>query len=265
MRIYKQVIFLFFAFLQVHAQEIKYRKIDKENVVFQPGEKLVYKVKYGWVTAGTATFEIAPEMYKYKNRLCYKFHGEGRSAKSFDWFYKVRDLFDSYVDAEGIFPHYYVREVNEGDFHYYDRVEFDHVAGKIKGKQGIFKASPYTQDMLSSFYYARTINFDYLKPGDTYYIDVFLDDNVYKLGMYYLGKEEIETKFGKMRCLKVAPLLVAGRVFKGEKDMIIWITDDKNKIPVRIESPVIIGRITAELIKAKGLKFPMEAKVKKRK
>ena len=262
MKALKVLIFVV-AILLGYAQEVKYREL--EEIPFQPGEVVVYKVKYGWVTAGTATFKIDEQMYKYKGALCFRFHGEGRSAKSFDWFYKVRDYFDSYCDAKGIFPYYYIREVNEGDFHYYDRVEFDHVNGRIKGKQGIFKAPPYTQDMLSAFYYARCLDLKYTRPGDIFHIKVFLDDDVYDLGMKILGRDTINTKFGKMACIKIAPLLVAGRVFKGKEDMIVWVTDDKNKIPVRIESPVIVGRIYAEIVKIKGLKYPLDAKIKKSK
>ena len=259
----KQVLALFVIILFCFGQGegVKYREF--EEIPFKGGEKVVYKVKYGWVTAGTATFEIDEKMYKYKGNLCFRFHGEGKSAKSFDWFYKVRDYFDSYCDAKGIFPYYYIREVNEGDFHYYDRVEFDHVSGRIKGKQGIFKAPPYTQDMLSAFYYARCLDLKYTRPGDIFHIKVFLDDDVYDLGMKILGRDTIDTKFGKLACIKIAPLLVAGRVFKGKEDMIVWVTDDRNKLPVLIESPVIVGRITAELVKVKGLKYPIEAKVRR--
>ena len=257
----KVLVLLVAGILLGFSQEVKFREL--EEIPFKPGELIVYKVKYGWVTAGTATFKIDDKMYKYKDALCYRFHGEGRSAKSFDWFYKVRDYFDSYCDAKGIFPYYYIREVNEGDFHYYDRVEFDHAAGKIKGKQGIFKTEPYTQDMLSAFYYARCLDLQYSRPGDIYKIKVFLDDDVYNLGMKILGRDTIDTKLGRMACIKIAPLLVAGRVFKGKEDMIIWVTDDKNKIPVRIESPVIVGRVYAEITKAKGLKYPLKAKVKR--
>ena len=238
----------------------EYRTV--ENNAFKPGEVLVFRVHYGWFTAGTATFRIEPKYYKYKGRLCYLIRGEGRSAKTFDWFYKVRDFFDTYVDKEGLFPHYYERIVNEGDFHYYDRVFFDHKNGIIKGKQGIFKTEPYTQDMLSAFYYARCgLDIRNAKPGTVYPMKVFMDDGVYDLGLKILGREVIKTPLGKFRCIKITPLVVVGRVFKGEEDMIMWVTDDENLIPVHIESPVIVGSIEADLIRYKNLRHPLTAKL----
>lgn len=255
------IILILFNGYGQNQNEFQYRKL--EVTAFQPGEELVFRVHYGWFTAGTARFWIEKKMPVYKGRKCYLIRGEGKSAKTFDWFYKVRDKFDSYVDAEGIFPHFYYRVINEGDFHYEDSVFYDHVKKIIKGKQGLFHMKyPYVQDMLSAFYYARCLPIREADEGDVFHIEVFLDDGIYDLGMKILGREVIKTDLGTFRCIKIAPLLVVGRVFKGEEDMIMWVTDDENLIPVRITSPVIVGSIDADLIKYKNLRHSLSSKIK---
>jgi hypothetical protein len=260
----RSVTFSFFFFWKGFCQEsdtFHYRKI--QVTAFQPGEELVFRVHYGWFTAGTARFWIEKEMVTYRGRECYVIRGEGRSAKTFEWFYTVRDSFDSYVDAEGMFPHFYYRVINEGDFHYKDSVFYDHVKKTIKGKQGLFKMRhPYVQDMLSAFYYARCLPLREADVGDVFHIDVFMDDGIYDLGMKILGREVIKTDLGTFRCIKIAPLLVIGRVFKGEEDMIMWVTDDENLIPIRITSPVIVGSIDADLIKFKKLRYPLTSRIR---
>jgi hypothetical protein len=223
----------------------KYRTFSAHP--FRPGEKVVYRVHYGWLTAGYATFSVAPALETYKGRKCYRLYGEGRSSTSFDWFYKVDDRFTSLMDYEAVMPWKYEKHWREGDYRYDDTVTFDHAARQIRGRNGKFDAPEYTQDMLTAFYYARCLDLGAAKAGDVFPVPTFFDDGVYPLGLKVLGKETIDCTLGKVRCVKVSPILIAGRVFKGEQEMTIWVTDDDKRLPVRIESPIIVGSIRADL------------------
>ncbi|MDW8332585.1 MAG: DUF3108 domain-containing protein [Bacteroidia bacterium] len=236
----------------------KYRTIYARP--FAPGEKVVYRVHYGWFTAGYATFSVAPKLEYHNGRACYRLYGEGRSLSSFDWFYKVDDRFTSWMDAEAVMPWKYEKHWREGDYRYDDTVAFDHDARTIRGRNGKFSAPEYTQDMLTAFYYARCLDLNRAETGRVFPIPTFFDDGVYPLGLKVLGKETISCELGKVRCVKVAPILIAGRVFKGEQEMTIWITDDENRLPVRIESPVIVGSIRADIHSYENLAHPLAAK-----
>jgi hypothetical protein len=229
------------------------------NKPFIPGETLVYRVHYGWFTAGEARFEIAPQIKNFKGRPCFLFKGEGKSASSFEWFYKLHDTFDSYVDTAAFCPRYYIRHSRQGSWRFSDTVNYDYSQSIIQGVKGKFKMVPNTQDMLSAMYYARSLSLRAAQKGDVFPIPIFLDDGIYNVGVKVLGKEIIETKLGRARCIKLAPILIAGRVFKGKEDMIVWVTDDKNLLPLRIESPVIVGSVSIDIKHYENLKYPISA------
>lgn len=233
----------------------------KKPVPFQPGEKLVYRVHYGWLTAGEATFEVYPQIYTVYGMPAYVFRGSGKTASAFEWFYKVRDYMDSYVDTAQMRSLLYYRWVNEGDFHFVDTVRFDYSAHQIRGRKGTFAMNTWVMDMLGAFYYARRLNVREMPPGTVVPIPVFLDDKIYDLGMKILGRETIKTDLGTFRCIKITPLVVADRVFRGQEEMIMWVTDDENLIPVKITSPIIVGSVSATLKSYQNLKYPLTSKV----
>lgn len=224
---------------------------------FQPGEKIVYRVHYGAVTAGEVSFEIDPTIYPYGNRKTYRYVVNAASASSFESFYKYKTYFETYVDTEALFPWRYTRTTQEGDYHYDDNVTFNHYTNTIVGKKGTFQVNDNTQDIISVFYYARCLSFDKLTPGKIYKMPMtFLDDKTHAGAFKYYGKEVIKTPLGRITTHKVSPVLDDGSVFHGEEEMKIWITADANKIPVKITSPVIVGSITVDLKSYSGLKNP---------
>ncbi|MEN3040578.1 MAG: DUF3108 domain-containing protein [Bacteroidia bacterium] len=231
-------------------------------VPFIPGEKLVFRVHYGWLTAGEAVFEVYPKIYTIKGLPAYVFRGSGKTASAFEWFYKVRDYMDSYVDTAQMRSLLYYRWVNEGDFHFVDTVVFDYERHEIRGRKGRFPMKQWTMDMLGAFYYARRLNVREMPPGTVVPIPVFLDDKIYPLGMKILGRETISTELGTFRCIKITPLVVAERVFRGQEEMIMWVTDDENLIPIKITSPLIVGSISATLKSYENLKYPLTARIK---
>ncbi|MGQ9863801.1 MAG: DUF3108 domain-containing protein [Bacteroidia bacterium] len=237
------------------------RKFSKPTP-FAPGEKLVFRVHYGWLTAGEATFEVYPKLYVVDSQVCYLIRGAGKTASAFEWFYKVRDYLDTYVDTTQLLTRLYYRYVNEGDYHWVDTVRFDYRRMEVRGCKGVFPIQAYTMDMLGAFYYARRLPIHEMPVGKIFPIPVFLDDKIYPLGMKILGRETLKTPLGTFKCIKITPLVVDDRVFRGKDEMIMWVTDDANLIPIKITSPVIVGSVAATLVHYEGLKYPLTARLK---
>jgi hypothetical protein len=232
------------------------------NNAFAPGELLRLRVHYGLITAGYATFEVLPAIEKVNDKDCYHIRAGGKSLASFNWFFPVDDQFDTWVDKDAFIPYKYNRKVHEGSFKYQDNVVFDYKAMTVTGKQGVFKIKSGVQDMVSAIYYARTLNLTEMKAGTVIKLDAFMDDKVYNLGIKILGKETLKTALGTFKTIKISPTVVAGRVFKGANEMKVWVTDDENYLPLKIESPVIVGNISVDLKSFSGLKHPLRAKIK---
>ncbi|MEN2992129.1 MAG: DUF3108 domain-containing protein [Bacteroidia bacterium] len=229
---------------------------------FQLGEKLVFRVHYGWLTAGEATFEVYPRLFFIEGQPAYLLRGAGKTAAAFEWFYKVRDYMDAYIDTAELRSLRYYRYVNEGSYHFADTVYFDYDRREIRGRKGVFPMDSLIMDMLGAFYYARRLDIRSMPEGTVVSIPVFLDDQIYDLGMKVLGRETIKTDLGTFRCIKITPLVVAERVFRGREGMLMWVTDDENLIPVRITSPIIVGSVAATLKHYENLKYPLTAKVR---
>ena len=211
---------------------------------YKPGEQLEYVLHYGIVNAGVATLSVEETDKEIYGRKLLHVVGEGKSVGAFNWFYKVRDRYESYIDSKGAFPWVFIRRVDEGGFKINQDYKFYQQQRQVdNGKGQTFEVPTYVQDMLSAFYYARTIDFQRANVGDIFTIMAFVDDEVWPLKIKYLGKDEINVKGGKFRCLKFVPVVQKGRIFKDEDDLNVWITDDKNKIPVLAQAKVLVGSI----------------------
>lgn len=229
-----------------------------KNEAFKRGEKLTFRLHYGFLDAGIAELEVKDEVKNFGSRKTFHVVGTGRSKGTFDWFFKVRDRYESYIDEEAIIPWFFVRRVDEGGFKISQDYIFNHYANKVDvGAGEKYDIPENTQDMLSAFYAARCIDFSKAKEGDTYDITSFVDKEIFPMKIKFVGKETIKTDFGKIRCLKFRPVVQKGRVFKNEEDMSVWITDDKNHIPIRAQANLFVGSIKMDLIKYEGLANPI--------
>lgn len=225
---------------------------------FRPGEKLTYIVHYGWVNAGEAVVELKEVDREINGRKVWRATGTGRSLGAFNTFYKVDDHYESYFDAKGVFPWVFVRRVSEGGYEFsQDYMYHQHKREVVTQEKQTHKVPGSVQDMLSAFYYARTIDFSNAKPGDVYTIETFLDNELWPLRMKFVGKETIKLRNGKYRCMKFQPVVQEGRIFKGNDDLNVWITDDGNKIPVLAQAKVLVGSIKMELSAYEGLVHPI--------
>ncbi|MBL7815304.1 MAG: DUF3108 domain-containing protein [Saprospiraceae bacterium] len=240
-----------------------------ENNTFQNGEELVYKIYYNinfvWIPAGEVTFKVDDEGSRYH------FSAEGKTYSSYEWFYKAYNKLDSYVDKSTFLPHTSIRWVKENRYRLYDHVQFDQKGrsaqferGDTKdaiSKRGNVKLNDCMHDILSAVYYSRTIDYSNAKTGQDYPMKVMLDEETYPLKYRYMGKEEKSIHgLGKYSTMKFVPQLVAGNVFNENSQMKIWATNDANKIPLQIESPVAVGTVKVVLKSYKGLKYPLSAK-----
>lgn len=256
------IAFLLFISLSgnVSAQDTTLRKIHHQ--AFTKGEVLEYRVHYGFMSAGEARLEITNEVKQFANRPIYHVIGTGKSVGAFDWFFKVRDTYESNIDSAAILPWYFVRRVNEGGYKISQNVTFNNYKNTAISEKKTITVPKNIQDIVSVYYYARTLNFDTAKVNDVYPMQTYLDDEVINLSLKYLGKEKIKVGAGTFNCIKFRPILLVGRVFKDQEGMTIWVTDDKNKVVVRAEAEILVGSVKMDLKNFSGLANPATAKVK---
>jgi hypothetical protein len=228
-----------------------------KNNSFEPGEVLEYRVHYGLIDAGEAKLEVGRELKQMGNRRCYQVIGTGRSVGAFDWFFKVRDHYESYIDTDAFLPWLFIRRIEEGGYKKKQNVSFNHFKKTATSEKKTIQTPDHVQDLLSAFYYARTIDFNSASVGDTFLINTYLDDETFPLVIKYVGKETIKTKLGSFRCIVFKPYLLEGRVFKEKEGMTVWVSDDQNRIPVRAQAEVMVGSIKMDLKKYKGVAHPL--------
>jgi hypothetical protein len=166
----------------------------------------------------------------------------------------VRDVYESFVDTATMLPYKFIRNISEGKNKMYHQAIFNQTNNTAISTQKLIKTPASVQDVLSSIYYARNIDFANAKINDKIYFNMYLDDVVYPIYLTYLGKSTIKTKFGTYNTLKFRPKLIEGTIFKGGEKMTVYVTDDENKIPVYIETPIIVGTIKVYFFAAKGLR-----------
>jgi hypothetical protein len=242
---------------------------QNSSFVFQRGEELKYWVYYdapllGKVYAGKATLEVTKDQDYFNGRPTYHAIGRGRSTGSFDFFFKVRDRFESWFDEEDLRPYRFIRRTNEGGYVVNDDVDFDYEKMIARSRQKEVNIKLNTFDMVSSYYFARNLNMDSIQLDDSFPIDFYLDDSVYTSAIIYKGIEIVETSMGKFRCMKFLPMVITGEVFDNPYPMSLWITDDKNRIPILVKSEIIVGSIKAELFEFNNLKYPLDSKLNRK-
>lgn len=236
------------------------------NTAFQSGERIEYTIFYSviglYVNAGDASFTTTVE--NLNNKPVYHVVGDGTSNSSYDWIFKVRDRYESYFDTATLQPYKFIRDVNEGGYKIYENVTFNQKANTAITAKGVYKVPNCVQDVLSSIYYARNINFNLYQPEDKIPFNMFLDNEVYSLYIKYLGREKVKTKYGKFNAIKFKPLLIKGTIFEGGEGMTVWVSDDANHIPLRIESPITVGSIKVDMMGYENLRYPLSSMISKR-
>jgi hypothetical protein len=220
-----------------------------QNYAFQAGEKIDYTVGYSvigiYVNAGSASFTTATT--PGNNGEIYHLIGEGATNSKYDWIFKVRDRYESYFDAGTMQPVKSIRNVNEGKYKKYEEVVFDSKNNTATNKKGVHKVPQNIQDVISAVYCARNLDYTSYKVGIKFPFNMFFGSEVYNMYIRYAGKETVKTKYGNIRTIVLKPLLLKGDTFKGGEGMTVWVTDDNNHVPVKIESKLSVGSIKVDL------------------
>jgi hypothetical protein len=232
-----------------------------KNEAFAVGERLVFSVNYGIVTAGEAVMEI-PAYDSVAGRRCFKVEFRVNSLPSFSWIYKVEDRYLTFIDAETIAPWKFEQHIREGNYRRDFIAEFDQVAHVARTTEGSYPIPPYVHDILSAFYYARTIDFAGMAVGSQIILHNFYKDTTHELAVRLLGRQDLEVEAGTFRTVVVEPMVKEGGLFKAEGRIVIWLTDDERKIPIRVNTKVVIGSIDTELKQYSGMPGPVNGRIK---
>jgi len=230
---------------------------QEKPAAFKGGEWLRYKMSYsGFLRAGTAILEV--EETSLNGKQVFHTKGTGWTSGMIKWFFKVDDLYESYFDKTVVKPYIFKRKIDEGGYKKHRITTFDYTSNNayiqdFKNQSDTTIVFSKVQDMLSSFYYLRNQDTKGMKKGDELAIDMFMDSQVYPFKLKFLGKEVLNTKFGKVNCLVFRPLVQSGRIFKAQESVTIWITDDVNKIPIKMKADLAVGSLRAELEAYRGL------------
>lgn len=241
---------------------ISFPSMGQDNhKAFESGEWFKFRIHYGIFTASYATLEVKDEMLNGVS--VHHVKGEGKSSGLLSMFFKVEDYYETYIDKNEVKPYRFIRNINEGGYTKDIEINFDHqkqealVHNKKRKTKKSFPIEDNVQDMMSSFYYLRNhIDADTLKKGDEFLVNMFFDAENYKFKLKFLGREVLKTKMGKINTLKFRPYVMAERVFKEEESMTVWVSDDDNRMPLKIRADILVGAIEADLIAFKGLKHP---------
>lgn len=236
------------------AQELPGKAIP----AFKAGEELIYRVRYGLLTAGEASLKVENSDVKFNNRPVYRMVAQGKTSGAFDFFKKIRNRYDSYIDKKDFTPYLYTENIHEGNYIRNDKARFYQDERKVVSNEGTFKGNVQTFDIVSAYYFARNLDLSGVKPGKSFTMSYFLNDGVTDLSITYLGKEIVKTSSGYVSCLKFSPSIAPGRIFRKDSKLYLWISDDENRVPVKAHAELRIGTAIMELISAKGLKEPIE-------
>ena len=262
--------FLFFILLVISGTYSLFSQCFKENFAFKEGEDLKYQVYYNWgfiwLNAGYVQFKV--DKASYLTRPVYSLDASGGTYKSYDWIFKVRDHYQSYLDMETLKPLWYTQNNYEGGYEVKDKYWFDYDKMKLIAhtyntnkpfEKDTLNLPACTFDLVSIVYYCRNLDFSSLKVNDKIPVKTFICKDFFDLYVRYLGKEKIKDREGKEHnCIKFSALLVEGTIFKGGEDMFVWVTDDLNRIPVLVEAKILVGSVKAYFESAKGLRNPSE-------
>lgn len=230
---------------------------NNPNEAFKEGEILSYRLHYGVMDAGVILMEVKPDLIEVAGRKVYHIVGNGYSKGTFDWFFKVRDRYETFIDKDAMLPWMFVRRVNEGGYTINQDYRFNHYTNKVDVGSGEKVDIPDgTQDMISAFYSARNIDLTNAKVGDVFTINSIVDKEIWPLKIRYVGKEKITCDIGTYNCVKFRPIVQKGRIFKHEEDLNVWLTDDKNHVPLRAQAKLVVGSVKLDIVSVKNLANP---------
>jgi len=237
--------------------------LDAQKQPYHPGEKVTYQIKYGIVGSGQASLELSEGFLK--GQPVWHAVISGKTTGLADALYRVRDVYESYIDPENDLPVFSIRNIQEGRYRKYNEVGFDHMSetdstlvfsdltGNHKGPKGLL-------DIVSCFYWFRKYYLasgKELVPGETYKMMTWFADELYPIILRYKGKENVRVRGKRIECYRFHPVTEVGRVFKTEEDMAMWFTTDENFLPVKIRFDIFVGSFYVDMVSYEGLRAPL--------
>jgi hypothetical protein len=237
------------------------------EVAYGPKEALLYRLHYGFITAGEARIEVDPTLYLINNKVCYKTAVIGSTTGTFDMAMHVRDQWTSYIDTATKIPQRSMRDIVENNYRLKEMVMFDYKNNKANviresGKTLDKSTAQYDiasnlQDIVSGAYYLRTLDYSKMTAGTPITMKAFFEDELYDFTLKYVGKERVHTKHGYINAIKIQPVMPNNEMFDGGNSIRMWLSDDANKIPIKIEADMFVGKVEVELKSYSGLKHPI--------
>jgi hypothetical protein len=246
------VLILFFSFRQFEQNRVI------SNSSFGMGERVDYRVHYGFINAAEAKVEIAKSVSIVNNRPCFRVNVTGRTVGAFDLISRVRDTWRSYIDTSAILPHVFERQIQENRYRKEEKIVFNHAkdqaVSSVKNETKTYNVPNDIHDIISGYFFLRTLDFERISEGEIIEVPTFFGGDVYKLRVRYVGKDVIKTKFGKTRVIRLNPLMPNNKFFKDEGSMRLWVSDDSNKIPLKVQVDLAIGSLEMDVKSYKGLR-----------
>lgn len=230
------------------------------------GERLQYRIHYGPLNAGTATLATKQTTYRGQPHLYVR--GIGKTTGPVRTFFRVDDVYESFINKKTGQPSYYVRNVKEGGYSQHLSAAFNHDNLTVHLTDRKNPANPPRtlktvrglQDMLSAFYYLRDLSAAELRPGTVKNMNIWIDDEMFSFQLKVAGTETVTTKFGKINCLKIHPIVMGGRVFKSKESVVLWVSNDQNHVPIAIKAELAVGSLRADIDHFAGVKYPLRFK-----
>jgi hypothetical protein len=232
-----------------------------ENTAYGVGERLVFDVNYGLITAGEAIIHVS-RYDSIAGRKCFRVEFAVNSLPSFSWIYRVEDRYLTFIDVETLAPWRFEQHIREGSYKRDFVAEFDQRKNVAVTTDSVYQVPEYVHDIMSAFFFARTVDFSAFGPGDSFPLQNFYKDKTHELHVKFLGRQELEVGAGTFRTIVVEPLIREGGLFKSEGRVVVWLSDDERKIPIRVNTKVIIGSIDSELRSYSGLIGPLKARIR---
>jgi Protein of unknown function (DUF3108) len=233
------------------------------NTSFKAGEYFEYKVKFGFLPIGEATVDVNQQIYSVNNRPCYRINILGKTTGLTDLF-RIRNTYRSYLDTAALLPQKFLMSLQENNYKKDQTIIFDHISNAAVREQGkekkSFKLPDNVHDVVSGYYFLRTIDFSKVKAGEAVSSNMFFDDEIYNMKVKFNGRGVVKTRFGKINVIKLNPILPPNNMFEGEDAIRIWVSDDKNRVPIRIEIDFSVGSASMELKGYKDIRYPFEWK-----
>ena len=234
---------------------------QKVNDAFQDGEWFQFRMRYGFLNASYAIATVRETTFK--DQAVYHVSATGKTTGFARWFFKVDDYFDSYFEKDIVRPIRFVRNISEGNYNRHVEIDFDH-----NNKSGIMhdllrktkteiSFAPNLQDLVSTFYFLRNhFDLEGIQVGETASLHMIYDKKPFAFQFRFLGYENVKTKFGVVPCVKFRPYVEEGRIFKKKSGLSLWVSNDNNRIPIKVVAELSVGSLDVDLVDFKGLKHP---------